>query len=408
MNACILSVGTEILMGSILNSNTQYLSEKLNEYGVSVLYHCSVGDNPKRLKTSFEYYLNKVDLIITTGGLGPTQDDLTKEIICEAMGCTLTRDEAIYTKIKGFFDDIGRPMTDNNAKQALVPTCGRALENDMGTAPGIYIRKDDKHVFLLPGSPREMSHLFETHVGPMIAKEKNQVIHSNYIKIFGMGESSVEDKLLPLIEKQSNPTIATYAKRGEIEVRVTAGADSLESAETLLRPVVDEICDLFGSYVFSRNGGSLAEVVGRQLIRKGLTISMAESCTGGLLAGALTDVPGISATLESGYVTYSNQAKMDLLGVSEKTLNEHGAVSHETALEMVAGLRKKSSSDISISITGIAGPGGGSESKPVGLVYIGMGVGDDFEAHKFNFHGDRDRVRAYSVLSALDLIRKKL
>lgn len=408
MNACILSVGTEILMGSILNSNTQYLSEKLNEYGVSVLYHCSVGDNPKRLRESFDYYLDKVDMIITTGGLGPTQDDLTKEVICEAMGCTLVRDEAIYNKIKGFFDDIGRPMTDNNAKQALVPTCGKALENDMGTAPGIYIGKDDKHVFLLPGPPREMSHLFETHVGPMIAKEKNQVIHSKYIKIFGMGESSVEDKLLPLIEKQSNPTIATYAKRGEIEVRVTAGADTLDSAESLLKPVVDEICALFDSYVFSTDGGSLAEVVGRKLIDKGLTISMAESCTGGLLAGALTDVAGISATLESGYVTYSNQAKMDLLGVSEKTLNEHGAVSRETALEMVAGLRKKSGSDICISITGIAGPGGGSESKPLGLVYIGVGLGDEFEAHKFNFHGDRDRVRAYSVLSALDLIRKKL
>lgn len=408
MNACILSVGTEILMGSILNSNTQYLSEKLNEYGVSVLYHCSVGDNPKRLRESFDYYLDKVDMIITTGGLGPTQDDLTKEIICEAMGCTLVCDEAIYNRIKGFFDDIGRPMTDNNAKQALVPTCGKALENDMGTAPGIYIGKDDKHVFLLPGPPREMSHLFETHVGPMIAKEKNQVIHSKYIKIFGMGESSVEDKLLPLIEKQSNPTIATYAKRGEIEVRVTAGADTLDSAESLLKPVVDEICALFDSYVFSTDGGSLAEVVGRKLIDKGLTISMAESCTGGLLAGALTDVAGISATLESGYVTYSNQAKMDLLGVSEKTLNEQGAVSRETALEMVAGLRKKSGSDINISITGIAGPGGGSESKPLGLVYIGVGLGDEFEAHKFNFHGDRDRVRAYSVLSALDLIRKKL
>lgn len=408
MKACILSVGTEILMGSILNSNTQYLSEKLNEYGVSVLYHCSVSDNPKRLRESFDYYLDKVDMIITTGGLGPTQDDLTKEIICEAMGCTLVRDEAIYKKIKGFFDDIGRPMTDNNAKQAFVPTCGKALENDMGTAPGIYIGKDDKHVFLLPGPPREMSHLFETHVGPMIAKEKNQVIHSKYIKIFGMGESSVEDKLLPLIEKQSNPTIATYAKGGEIEVRVTAGADTLDSAESLLKPVVDEICALFDSYVFSTDGGSLAEVVGRQLIDKGLTISVAESCTGGLLAGALTDVAGISATLESGYVTYSNQAKMDLLGVSEKTLNEHGAVSRETALEMVTGLRKESGSDICISITGIAGPGGGSESKPLGLVYIGVGVGDEFEAHKFNFHGDRDRVRAYSVLSALDLIRKKL
>lgn len=408
MNACILSVGTEILMGSILNTNTKYLSEKLNEYGVSVLYHCSVGDNPKRLKTSVAYYLDKVDMIITTGGLGPTQDDLTKEIVCETLGCELVRDESIYQNIKGFFDSIGRPMTENNAKQALVPTCGRALENDMGTAPGIYIEKEGKHVFLLPGPPREMAHLFETHVGPMIAKSKNQVIHSKFIKLFGMGESSIEDKLLPLIEKQSNPTIATYAKGGEIEIRVTASAESLESAEGLLKPVVDQICDLFDSYVFSTEGQTLAGAVGRSLIDKGLTISVAESCTGGLLAGALTDVAGISKSLKSGYVTYSNEAKMTLLGVSEKTLNNYGAVSQETALEMVAGLRRKSGSDISISITGIAGPSGGSDNKAVGLVYIGIGVEDDFEVHQFNFHGNRDRVRAYSVLNALDLIRKKL
>lgn len=408
MKACILSVGTEILMGSIINTNTQFLSEKLNEYGVSVLYHCSVGDNPKRLKDVFNYYLNEVDIIITTGGLGPTQDDLTKEVISETMGCPLVRDEAIYKKITGYFDSINKPMSENNAKQALVPVGGLALQNDMGTAPGIYIGKGDKHVFLLPGPPIEMSHLFELHVGPMIAKEKNQVILSNYIKIFGMGESLVEDKLLPLIDKQTNPTIATYAKRGEIEVRVTAGADTNEEAQALLAPIVDEICGIFGDVVYSRNGGSLAEVVGKNLIERHLTVSIAESCTGGLLAGALTDVSGISSVLESGFVTYSNAAKESLLGVSGKTLDTYGAVSQETALEMIQGLKKRIGTDLAISITGIAGPTGASEEKPVGLVYIGIAYGESYEIHKFNFTGDRDRIRAYSVSNALNLIRKKL
>ncbi len=408
MKACILSVGTEILMGSILNTNTKYLSEKLNEYGVSVLYHCSVGDNPERLKEVFSYYLKDVDIVITTGGLGPTQDDLTKEVIAEVMGCPLKRDEEIYHKIKTFFDSIGRPMTENNAKQANVPVGGLALQNDMGTAPGIYIGKDNKHVFLLPGPPREMQHLFELHVGPMIAEEKNQVINSRYIKLFGMGESSVEDKLLPLIDGQSNPTIATYAKQGEIEVRVTAGGETLDETEKLLLPVVNEIKSLFGTVIFSTEGESLAEVVGKLLIQKGLTISLAESCTGGLLAGALTDVSGISATLQTGFVTYSNEAKMSLLGVSEDTLTAHGAVSEETAIEMVRGLKERTEADVAVSITGIAGPGGGSKEKPVGLVYIGIAFGDTYEAKKFNFHGNRDRVRNFSVLSALDMVRKKL
>ncbi len=408
MKACILSVGTEILMGSIINTNTQFLSEKLNEYGVSVLYHCSVGDNPKRLKEVFNYYLEKVDLIITTGGLGPTQDDLTKEVIADAMDCSLVRDEDIYNKIATFFTSINRPMSENNAKQALVPVGGIALQNDMGTAPGIYIGKQNKHVFLLPGPPREMSHLFNAHVGPMIAKEKNQVILSNYIKIFGMGESSVEDMLLPLINKQTNPTIATYAKQGEIEVRVTAGADSSDEAQALLNPLVDTIVAQFGDVAYSRDGGTLAEVVAQKLIEKQLTLSIAESCTGGLLAGALTDVSGISAVLESGFVTYSNDAKISLLGVSTDTLEKYGAVSQETALEMIQGLKKRVGSDIAVSITGIAGPTGGSEDKPVGLVYIGIAFGEAYETHQFNFTGDRNRIRHYSVLNALNLIRKKL
>lgn len=408
MKACILSVGTEILMGSILNTNSKYLSEKLNEYGVSVLYHCSVGDNPERLKALFNYYYNKVDFVITTGGLGPTQDDLTKEIISETLGCSLERNEAIYAKIKAFFDSIGRTMTENNAKQALVPSCGIALENDMGTAPGIYIGQEGKHVFLLPGPPREMMHLFELHVGPMIAREKNQVINSRYIKVFGMGESAVEDKLLPLIDGQVNPTIATYAKRGEIEIRVTAGGGSLIETENLLKPVIENIVSDFGDSVYSTEGGTMAEVVGKALIEANLSLSTAESCTGGLLAGALTDISGISAVYQGGLITYSNEAKMSMLGVSSNILETFGAVSEETAMAMIQGLKEKFNTDIAISITGIAGPGGATATKAVGLVYIGIAYLDSFEVYKFNFHGDRARVRDYSVLNALNLIRKKL
>ncbi|MBN2897909.1 MAG: competence/damage-inducible protein A [Clostridia bacterium] len=408
MKACILSVGTELLMGSILNTNTKYLSEKLNEYGIAVLYHVSVGDNPERVKAIFDYYLDKVDVIIATGGLGPTQDDLTKEVISEAMGCELIRNDAIYEKIEGFFTSTGRVMTANNAKQALVPDCGMALENDMGTAPGIYIGKNDKHVFLLPGPPREMTHLFELHVGPMIAKLQSQIISSKYIKVFGMGESAVEDRLLHLINGQVNPTIATYAKRGEIEVRVTASGKSLEETEKLLAPVVAEIQEDFGEAIYSIEGGTLAEIVGNMLIEKGVTLSLAESCTGGLLAGTLTSISGISSVLHAGFVTYSNEAKVAMLGVSEETLKQHGAVSEETALEMIQGLKSRTDSDVAVSITGIAGPGGGTAEKPVGLVYIGIAYFDSYEVHKFNFTGDRERVRDYTVLNALNLIRKKM
>ena len=408
MNACIFSVGTELLMGSIVNTNTKYLSERLNELGINVLYHVSVGDNPKRLKEELDYYLSKVDLIITTGGLGPTQDDLTKEVISEYFGMELVTNESILEEIVEIFKSMNRNMTENNKKQALVPKGGKALRNRMGTAPGIFIEKNGKNVILLPGPPHEMKNLFEDHVFDILKSKDDKIISSMYIKVFGVGESKVEDMLKDLIDKQTCPTIATYAKMGEVEVRITAGGKNERENNILLEAMKDEIVSRLGKSIYSFTGESIQEAVGRMLIEKNISVSFAESCTGGLLSALITDVSGISKVFDRGVVTYSNESKMSELGVKKDTLDRYGAVSEETAIEMAKGLYDTTGSDICISVTGIAGPDGGSEQKPVGLVYIGVCYLGNCYAEKFNFRGNRSRIRNSSALNGFNLIRKTI
>ncbi len=408
MKACILSVGTEILMGQILNTNTKYLSERLNEYGISVLHHVSVGDNPNRLKDILELYLDKVDMIVTTGGLGPTQDDITKEIVAEVMQTELKLDEQIYSEIKSYFEKSGREMTPNNKKQAFIPENSIALKNDYGTAPGIYINKNSKHVFLLPGPPREMKPMFENQMVTILKTFNEKFIVSKHLRVFGIGESAVEDKLIPLIDKQSNPTIATYAKTGNVEIRVTATGESKNQADDILKPTVKQIQNILGDKIYSLDGEDLHSVVAKELIDRDITLSIAESCTGGLLSTRLTEVSGVSSVFKFGVVTYSNESKVNVLGVSEQTLNEYGAVSEQVATQMLEGLQNIVNTDIYLSITGIAGPSGFTDKKPVGLVYIAIKYKGDVDIYKFNFNGDREKIREYSVLNSLNIIRQKI
>ncbi len=408
MNVSILAIGTELLMGTTLNTNSATLSALLNELGLNVLYHATVGDNPARIKDTLSDLLNKSDIVVTTGGLGPTQDDLTREMIAEVSGCSLEENHEIVEGIKAFFDRINRPMNENNKKQGCFPVGSTILKNNNGTAPGFITEFDNKMIIALPGPPHEMEPMFEESVSPYLMHKSNCVLVSKYLTLYGIGESSAESKIDDIVEKQTNPTIATYAKPGQVTIRVTAKASNEEQATVILKPTVDQIKERLGTYLISENHESLLEVVAKALIDRGLTISLAESCTGGLLASKLTNVSGISAVFHRGYVTYSNEAKVDLLGVSETTLNTYGAVSHETAREMAEGLKRVSKSDVCISITGIAGPNGGTEEKPVGLVYIGIAYKGDVEVVENKFRGNRSRVRHYTCLKALDMIRKKM
>lgn len=372
MRSAIVSVGTEILFGQIVNTNTVYLSRQLNELGIDVIYHETVGDNPGRAKAVFERLLSQVDLIIATGGLGPTQDDLTKEMAAEAMGVKLVPDQASMEKLRETFRRMGREMTRNNEKQAWLPgeKDGRMFPNEGGTAPGCVFEKDGKRLICLPGPPREMTRMFESHVKPYLENLQEAVIHSVVLRLFGIGESSLEDALLDLISNQTDPTLATYAKEGEVTLRITSKRKRAQEARKAVEDMEKQVAERVGEWIYSDRDESLAEVVCQKLVERGITVSCAESCTGGMFASRLIDYPGISAVFERGLVTYSNRAKMEELGVREETLLRFGAVSEETALEMTAGLKKKTASRLCISVTGVAGPGGGTKEKPVGLVYI--------------------------------------
>ncbi|WZL74903.1 competence/damage-inducible protein A [Clostridiaceae bacterium 35-E11] len=408
MNCSIISVGTEILFGQIVNTNTVYLSQQLNALGINVYFHFTVGDNGDRLKEIFTYAMSKSDLIITTGGLGPTQDDLTKETIAQVTGKDLELHQASYEKLYGFFKKLGKPMSENNVKQVYLPEDSVVLPNDCGTAPGFLLEISKKIIITLPGPPKEMQYMFENYVKSYLKEKSADIIFSKVVRFFGIGESFLETKLLDLISNQSNPTIATYAKQGEVSARITAKAHSVLEANQIIAPVIKEIKNRLDQYIYSDNDEEMVEVVAKKLLEHKLTISLAESCTGGLIAAKLTEMPGISQCLDRSIVTYSNQAKIQELGVKESTLKEKGAVSEETAKEMVLGLKKKTESDICLSVTGIAGPGGGTKEKPVGLVYIAITYKDKIICNQYNIFGDRDRIRNYTALLALDMIRKSI
>ncbi len=424
MVAEILAVGTELLMGQITNTNAQYLSRRLNDVGVSVYYHSVVGDNPERLKESLKMALSRADIVITTGGLGPTQDDLTKETIADSMGLKLVLHEETFQQIKAFFERVNRKMMDNNAKQAYIPENSIIIPNNNGTAPGCIIEKDGKTIIMFPGPPKEMIPMFEETVFPYFEKKTGLTIGSKMLKVFGIGESEMEMRIIDLIEAQSNPTIAPYVNTGEVVIRVTARCKDANEADAMIYPVIDRISERLGANLYSIKGESMEEVVVGMLMDKNISISVAESCTGGMLAAKLVNVPGVSKVFEKGLITYSDNAKIDLLGVSPDTINTFGAVSREAALEMVECLIKKTGTRAGISVTGMAGSNCGTDSahcgtptcvqipvnsdKPAGLVYIAVCLDGEKECIELRLNGDRERVRHVACLNALNLLRKKI
>jgi len=408
MNAEILAVGTELLLGQIANTNAQYISQRLPEVGVNVYYHGVVGDNPKRLKNALNIALSRSDVVIMTGGLGPTKDDLTKETVAEVLNRKLVLDEDSLNVMRSFFAKHNRVMTENNIKQAYLPEGCIIIRNKNGTAPGCIIEHGDKIVIMLPGPPSEMRPMFDETVIPYFRNKSNSRLVSRFVKIFGVGESAVEDKIMDLIDNQTNPTIAPYAKPGEVMLRVTANCNTLEEAEKLINPIVDEIKNRLGDAVYSTDNKELEEIVADLLLSKNVTISVAESCTGGLISKTFTDIPGISKVFMSGIVSYSNNAKIDILGVKPETIQKYGAVSKNTAIEMAENIRKISNTDIGISSTGIAGPSGGSEEKPVGLVYVAMATKDGVECKELRLWGERTRIRNVTCLHAMDMVRRYL
>jgi len=408
-NAEILCIGTELLLGDIVNTNAAYLSQKLASLGIGVYRQTVVGDNVERLKLALGEALSRADLVITSGGLGPTYDDLTKETVAEYFGRAMHTDESVLAEIERYFKnrygDIGR-MTDNNRKQALVPDGSTVLKNPNGTAPGVAIEGEGgKTVIMLPGPPREFEPMVDNEVLPYLAARRGEVFFSRNIHIMGMGESAVENELRELMELSANPTVAPYAKDGECRLRITARAADEASAAAMCDKVVEEIFQTaVGEHIYGVDVGKIEMALVAALADKGLTLSTAESCTGGLIAKRITDVAGSSAVFFGGVVTYTNEMKELLLGVKHETLSAHTAVSEQVAAEMAEGMRARLGTDIGISTTGYAGPSpSGDEDNPVGTVYVGISSEKGTEVTRFSFSGmrSRDYIRTLAAGRAL-------
>ena len=408
MNAEILAVGTEILLGDIVNTNSQYIARELAESGVGVYYQTVVGDNPERMKRAMYEAFSRADIVITTGGLGPTADDLTKEMGAEYFGKKLILDERSLKRLKNFFNKLNKTMTDNNVKQAYVPEGSIVMYNQNGTAPGIIIEENGKILIMLPGPPKEMVPMFDEQVKPFLKSKQEYTLVSRVLRVSELGESTMESMVRDIIDESLNPTVAPYAKNNESLLRITARAKSNEEAEKLIEPVADEIYRRLGDNIYAEGETNISQVVAKALLESGKTISVSESCTGGLLASAFIDNSGISEVFMEGAVTYSNEAKMNRLGVKKETLDSFGAVSEQVAMEMAEGIAKTARTNIGMSTTGVAGPDGGTEEKPVGLVYIGLYIDGKIVAKKFNFAGSRERIRSRAVAAALNWLRLEL
>lgn len=404
LKAEILAVGTELLLGDIVNTNAQFISKALAELGIDVYFQTVVGDNESRLYSAIETAFSRADIVISTGGLGPTSDDLTKETVAKYFNINLYLDETILSGIKCFFMKLNKEMTPSNKKQALVPEGAIILQNDKGTAPGLIVESEKKTVIMLPGPPVEAEHMFCNYAMPYLREKSGGVFVSRVLRLCGIGESAAEESVSDLV-KNNNPSVASYAKNYETIFRITAGADSREAAEKMLNPVADEIYKRLGEYIYAEGETTLAQTVVNMLLEKNITISLAESCTGGMLAASFTDIPGVSSIFLEGAVTYSNEAKMKRLGVKSETLENFGAVSEQTAHEMACGIARTAGTDLGVGITGIAGPDGGTDDKPVGLVFIGVHYNGETSVRRFNFAGDRERIRKNTVILALNFIK---
>ncbi|MDY3026860.1 MAG: competence/damage-inducible protein A [Candidatus Faecivicinus sp.] len=408
MIAEILSVGTELLMGQIANTDAQYISRRLSELGITIYRQVTVGDNPARVKEAIRQALTRCDIVITTGGLGPTEDDLTKEMVAEVLNREMALDEESLNRITAYMQRIGREMTRNNLKQAMFPDGAIIMPNQCGTAPGCIVTEGEKTVAVLPGPPHELKDMFDRELAPYLAKRSGVVIESRFLHEFGIGESMLETRLLDLFHTE-NPTLALYCGAGEVMARITARAEDRESAIRLIEPLEEEIRARLGGAVYGLGVDyDLPHAVYDLLRARGETVCFAESLTGGRIAASVVDCPGASEVLKESYVTYCDAAKARVLGVSEETLAKCTAVSAECAREMAEGARKRSGADWGVSATGYAGPDGGDDAHPVGTVFIGVSGRDGTEAFEFHFTGSRDWVRTLAKSNALNRLRLRL
>lgn len=401
----LISVGTEILLGDILNTDAQYLSIELAKLGISVIHQSTVGDNRERLLAQLDEAAKRSDIIILSGGLGPTPDDLTKEVCCEFFGKEMFLHEPTVEKIKTYFSTKGMKMAQNNLKQAMLPKDCVIFPNDNGTAPGMAIEKDGVHILVLPGPPRELKPMFRNCAVPYLMQFSDRIIVSHNIRTFGIGESLMAERVNDLFDAE-NPTVAPYAKDGEALLRVTAMARTIEEAENLCKPVINEIKNRLDGFVYGVDYTCIEEAVIEKLKEKHMKVATAESCTGGLIAKRITDVPGASEVFDCGIISYANEIKHRVLGVSEDDLNKYGAVSEPVARQMAQGALKVSEADIAVSVTGIAGPDSDSTNKPVGLVYIGLADRDNVWVRELRTsRKDRSYNRYVSASNALNMIR---
>lgn len=406
MTVELICVGTELLLGNIVNTNAAYLAEKCATLGLSSYFQTVVGDNEERLLKVLQCGAERSDIVILCGGLGPTEDDLTKEVASKYAGKELIMDERSKERIAEYFAKRDMKPTENNWKQAMIPEGAIVFDNNNGTAPGMAIELEHTKIILLPGPPNELMPMFEESVIPYLTKLTSDRIVSQTVKICGVSESKVETMVKDLIDNQKNPTIATYAKTGEVHIRVTAKAETKKDANKLIKPVVKELKARFGADIYSTEEEvTLEKAVVDLLLANHLTVSCAESCTGGMLSARLINVPGVSDAYKAGFVTYSNKAKRTHLGVKKSTLQKHGAVSKQTAEQMVKGAALNAKADVAVAITGIAGPDGGTKEKPVGLVYIACSVKGNVTVKEYHFNGNRMKIREATVVSALMLMR---
>ena len=406
MKAEIITIGTEITTGSTLNTHSQYLASKLLELGIETLYHTSVDDDIERLRQVILISLDRVDLVITTGGLGPTDDDLTKEVITELLGLDLIRDIVMEDKIKETFTSLGNDMPSNNLKQAKKPEGSEFLKNSIGTAPGIFLSKDDRKIIMLPGPPGEMKMMFDNEVMPLFHEESH--ISKRSVNLIGIGESLLEMEIKDLINTDDDINVATFAKDGEVEIKIIGKGRDLNNINNKIDKIIVELENRFKEFIYGLDNIPIEEIVFQMLKELNYKIGFCESCTGGLISGRFSRIAGVSEVFDRGLVTYSNNAKVEEVSVKSSTLDKYGAVSEETALEMAKGMLKNASLDIALSITGVAGPDGGSVEKPVGLVYMCVATKDKSKVIKCQFTGDREKIQNRAVIRAFAEIRKFL
>ena len=410
MKVEVITTGTELLLGEIINTNFTYLAQELNARGFDVLYQTTVGDNPERMEEVLKIAASRADIVITSGGLGPTRGDITKELVAKYCGADLLMDLAVWSHIHTLLSKRNICIAENNDKQAMVPSGAIVLHNEVGTAPGLVLEHGKNMFVMLPGPPFELKYVCEHELFPFLEKRfaGNGIIKSHTLKLRGIGESNVAELLDDIITHQSNPTIALYARHGDILVRLTAKAATAEEADELIAGMQEKVETVIGSYVYGYDEDTLPEVLGKELMAQQKTIAFAESCTGGLVSSLMTDVPGSSEYLKGSVISYTNEVKKQVIHVNKTLLDKKGAVSEEVALEMARGVREVIGADLGVSITGLAGPGGGTRRKPVGLVYIA--VADEYgeACRKFNFAGARTQIKLRAAMAALGFALDRL